>query len=64
MKEKKIIATGRVNLEGLTIPVNVHKIRNEYGRVRFTISPTVGTGEIKREGVVLDADYKDLLNLL
>lgn len=59
---KKIIATGKLRMEGMLIPVNVYSIREAYGKIRYTVSPIDGQGKVKKEDVLLDEQYKDLLD--
>jgi len=61
----KVIATGKARINGVTIQVNIHKIKNNFGKLDYTISPKYGNGVVKKRiGVVLDSEYKHLLDRL
>ena len=62
MKTEKIIATGKLRMAGVIIPVNVFSIREQYGKVRYTVSPINGMGKVRKEDVILDDNYKHLLD--
>lgn len=59
---KKIIATGKLRADGMLIPVNIHGIREQYGKIRYTVSPVGGMGTVRKEDVLLDEQYKILLD--
>ena len=64
MEKKKIIATGKLRMDGMLIPVNVYKIGQSYGKIRYTVSPINGIGTVKKEDVQLDKEYAHLLDIL
>jgi len=56
--------TGVLKEYGMCIPVDVHEVHSSYGRVRYLVSPCGGSGRVNKEKVVLDDDYKHLLEML
>ena len=60
----KVKATGIYSHAGMFIPVDIHEIKESYGRIRYTIQPTGGTGRAVKEDVTLNSTYKSLFSNL
>ncbi len=50
----KLIATGSLSIDGMSIPVNIHNIRKDFGMTRYTISPVGGQGRVDKEAVKVE----------
>lgn len=51
---KKIIATGSVSVDGMSVPVNIHDIKSQFGMTRYTVSPVGGSGVVDKESVKVE----------
>ena len=60
----KVQATGILKEYGMTIPVDVHEVRESYGKIRFLISPRGGSGRVNKEKVELDKEFSYLLEMI